>query len=291
MLEETVMNTTPANSVFDDAYQRQVADWWNNRRNDAVNLALGDIDKFYHHHCGVGAIDEAVLAEPPETREQSIIAELHRLETAQANYLLDHLGPLTRADRVLDAGSGRGGLSFMANLRFGCRVDGVSISQYQVDFATEQAAERGVADQVHFWFRNMLHTEFEDQSMQAIWNNESTMYVDLDDLFRELSRLLRPGGRYVCITGCYNDILGPKSSEMAYIDGHYHCDFHSRSDYFRAMAANNLTPIKVIDLSLEMIPYWELRAKSSVATGIESHFLSSLRDRTAQYLLIVADRV
>ncbi|WP_308208195.1 SAM-dependent methyltransferase [Actinomadura madurae] len=47
--------------------------------------------------------------------------------------------------RLLDAGSGRGGTSIMANAAFGCRVDGVSISQTQVDFANAEAERHGVA--------------------------------------------------------------------------------------------------------------------------------------------------
>lgn len=110
------MAATAAGQVFDNDYQRQVADWWNKRRTDAVNLSLGDIDNFYHHHYGIGTVNKAVLDAPPEARDQAIIAELHRLENAQANYLLDHLGPVAATGRLLDAGSGRGGLSFMANL-------------------------------------------------------------------------------------------------------------------------------------------------------------------------------
>ncbi|MGH2717541.1 MAG: SAM-dependent methyltransferase, partial [Actinomycetota bacterium] len=198
---------------------------------------------------------------------------------------------VAREDRLLDAGSGRGGTSIMANARFGCRIDGVSISGYQVEFANEQATRRGRADQVHFHLRNMLDTSFPDAGFRAVWTNETTMYVDLFDLYREFARLLHPGGRYVCITGCYNDLIGPKSPAVQQIDGHYRCNVHARSTYFKALAANRLVPIEVTDLTPETIPYWELRQRSPVATGIEGPFLSSYRDGSFQYLLIVADRL
>jgi geranyl diphosphate 2-C-methyltransferase len=57
------------------------------------------------------------------------------------------------------------------------------------------------------------------------------------------------------------------------------------------MTANNLVPISVVDLTAQTIPYWELRAKSSVATGIEGPFLTAYRERSFHYLLIAADRV
>lgn len=272
-------------------FEKSVADYWNTNQDDPVNLRLGEVDDLYHHHYGVGPYDPAVLDGPAETREKRIIAELHRLESAQADLLLDHLGPIRPTDMILDGGSGRGGTSIMANQRFGCEVDGVSISEYQVGFANEQAARRGVADRVRFHFRNMLETQLPDASRQAIWTNETTMYVDLQKLYGEFSRILKFGGRYVCITGCANDLAGRRSKAVSKINEHYTCDIHPRSDYFKALAANNLVPINVVDLTEATIPYWQLRAESDVATGIEEAFLTAYQEGSFHYLLIAADRI
>lgn len=284
------MTTTTVAKVLRSDYQKSVASYWNNEK-DPVNLLLGDVDGLYHHHYGIGDYDRSVLEGPEDTRDDRIITEMHRLETAQAKILLDHFGDISPADRLLDAGCGRGGTSFMAHQRFGCQMDGVSISEQQVEFANDQARQRGVADKVSFHFRNMLDTGFETGSRRGIWNNESTMYVDLFQLFAEFYRLLEYGGRYVCITGCYNDVTGGRSKAVSRIDEHYICNIHPRSDYFKALAANNLIPINVIDLTSQTIPYWELRAKSSVATGIEDPFLTAYREGSFHYLLIAADRV
>lgn len=285
------MTTIPqSNQVLRTEYQKSVATYWNMEK-APVNLLLGDVDKLYHHHYGVGNVDWTVLEGPEETRNDRTIKELHRLETAQANLLLDHLGPVAPEDYLLDAGCGRGGSSIMANLRFGCSVDGVSISEKQVNFANAEAERRGVANKVKYHFRNMLDTKFDSGIRRAIWNNESTMYVDLMELFAEHSRQLMPGGRYVTITGCYNDVLGGRSRAVSQIDAHYICNIHPRSAYFKAMAANRLVPISVIDLTPATIPYWELREKSSVASGIEGPFLTAYREGSFHYLLIAADRI
>lgn len=276
--------------VLNSPYQRSVADYWN-REKDPVNLKLGDVDGTYHHHYGIGDIDQSVFDGPEETWEKRVISEMHRLESVQASFLLDHLGAPGREDRVLDAGSGRGGTSFMAHERFGCRVDGISISEEQVSFANEQARRRGVAGDVRFHLKNMLDTGFERGGFKAIWNNESTMYVELSQLFSEHSRLLARGGRYVCITGCYNDTYGLPSRAVSQINAHYICSVHPRSTYFREMAAHRLVPTTVVDLTSATIPYWELRAKSPVATGIEDAFLTAYHSGSFQYLLIAADRV
>jgi geranyl diphosphate 2-C-methyltransferase len=281
---------TPAPNVLRNDYQRSIANYWNAEK-DPVNLRLGEIDDLYHHHYGVGDYDESVLEGSPDTRDERIIEEMHRLETAQADLLLDHLGDIGPEDRLLDGGSGRGGTSIMANLRFGCEVDGVSISEQQVAFANDQARRRGIDEKVRFHFRNMLDTGFDAGSCRAIWTNETTMYVDLHDLYAEFARLLEYGGRYVCITGCYNDVTGGRSKAVSRIDEHYICNIHARSEYFKALAANGFVPINVVDLTALTIPYWELRAKSSVATGIEEPFLTAYKEGSFHYLLIAADRI
>jgi geranyl diphosphate 2-C-methyltransferase len=283
------MTRTKSAQVTTTDYQRDVANYWNTHTNDPVNLELGKVDDIYHHHYGLGDPDPAVL-QADDVPDDQIIKELHRLETAQADVLLDNLGTIRSEDRVLDAGSGRGGTSIMAHARFGCQVDGVTISEYQANFANDQAKRRGWSDRVQFHLRNMLDTGFADGQFQAVWTNETTMYVDLFDLYREFRRVLPKGGRYVCITGCYNDVLGEKSPSVRQIDEHYICNVHGRSTYFQALAANDLVPIKVLDLTPQTIPYWELRRQSSVKTGIEEAFLRAYREGSFQYLLIVTDR-
>jgi geranyl diphosphate 2-C-methyltransferase len=273
-------------------YQTRIADYWNAEQNP-VNLELGEIDGLYHHHYGVGEVEWSVLDETaPGRRRERITAELHRLEHAQAELLAAHLGPLAPTDRVFDAGCGRGGGSVTANLRYDCHADGVTISAKQAEFANQQARARGIDGKVRYHHRNMLDTGLPGGAFAASWNNESTMYVELDLLFAEHARLLRRGGRYVVITGCYNDTYGRASREVSLINAHYICDIHPRSAYFRAMARHRLVPVHVEDLTAETIPYWELRKQADhLVTGIEDAFLTAYKNGSFQYLLIAADRV
>jgi geranyl diphosphate 2-C-methyltransferase len=274
------------------SYQNRVADYWNAEQNP-VNLQLGMIDDLYHHHYGVGDVQWSVLDESdPERRREKTTAELHRLEVAQAELLAGRLGPLAPTDRVFDAGCGRGGGSITANLRYDCHADGVTISAKQAQFANEQARARGVDGKVRYHHRNMLDTGLPTGAYAASWNNESTMYVELDLLFAEHSRLLRHGGRYVVITGCYNDTYGRASREVSLINAHYICDIHPRSAYFKAMAKNRLVPVHVEDLTAATVPYWELRKEADhLVTGIEDAFLTAYENGSFQYLMIVADRI
>ncbi|MEV4744159.1 SAM-dependent methyltransferase, partial [Streptomyces sp. NPDC049555] len=58
------MTTVPVPSpVLRTAYQKSVAEYWNNEQ-DPVNLRLGDVDGLYHHHYGLGEYDPSVLEGP-----------------------------------------------------------------------------------------------------------------------------------------------------------------------------------------------------------------------------------
>ncbi|MFF5638776.1 geranyl diphosphate 2-C-methyltransferase [Streptomyces sp. NPDC012825] len=272
-------------------YQGDIARYWNAEARP-VNLRLGDVDGLYHHHYGIGDVDHAALGDPQDSAyEKKLVAELHRLESAQTEVLLDHLGDIGREDVLVDAGCGRGGSSVMAHQRFGCKVEGVTLSSTQAEFGNRRAKELGIDDHVRARVCNMLDTPFEKGSVAASWNNESSMYVDLDDLFAEHSRFLKVGGRYVTITGCWNPKYGQPSKWVSQINAHFECNIHSRREYLRAMADNRLVPQAVVDLTPATLPYWELRATSSLVTGIEEAFIESYKDGSFQYVLIAADRV
>ncbi|KLL10666.1 SAM-dependent methlyltransferase [Protofrankia coriariae] len=264
--------------------------YWESKKSDDINLRLGGGDDLYHHHYGIGDYDHAILDAPPERREELILRELHTMENRETEIILDALGGLPSHSRVMDAGSGRGGTSFMIAERFGCRVDGVNYCGHHIDFAERIARRRGWADRVRFHFANMAHTPFPDQSFDAIVSNETTMCVDIDEVFGEFARLLRPGGRYVAVTWCRNDAVDPRSPASRKIDAHYRCAMHPRSAYFTALAAHGLVPFHVARHTEAAIPYWELREQSSLRTGVEAPFLEGYRERSIDYLVIAAER-
>ncbi|MGW0664988.1 geranyl diphosphate 2-C-methyltransferase [Streptodolium elevatio] len=272
-------------------YQGDIARYWNNEARP-VNLRLGDVDGLYHHHYGIGDVDHAALGDSGDVAyEDRVIAELHRLESAQTDVLLDHLGAIGRDDTLVDAGCGRGGSMVMAHQRFGCKVEGVTLSAKQADFANQRARDLGIGSYVRARVCNMLNTPFETGQAAASWNNESSMYVDLHDLMAEHSRVLAVGGRYVTITGCWNPRYGQPSKWVSQINAHFECNIHSRREYLRAMIDNRLVPQAVVDLTPQTLPYWKLRATTSLVTGIEDAFVNSYEDGSFQYVLIAADRI
>ncbi|MFJ6841777.1 SAM-dependent methyltransferase [Streptomyces griseoluteus] len=258
-------------------YQEKVA--------DALNVDLGYSDGYWHHHFAVGDFDRSILGLPAPRRESEIQQELHRMETRQVAILSELLAPLGPADRVLDAGSGRGGSAFLIHETFGCRIDGVNFVAHQNQFARDQAEKRGCAAMVEFHDRSMTDTGLPTASFDAVYTNETTMFVYLDEAFAEFARLLKEGGRYVLTTWCVNDADG-EVPEAEVIDAHYACHTHRRSEYLRSLLKAGLIPYQVDDLTKPATPYWELREQSALATGIEAAYLSGYRGDSVNYMRI-----
>lgn len=281
---------TTTHPILRNDFERYVNTYWDTKRDDVLNLRTGSDDGLYHHHFGIGDYDPAVLDTSEDIREEAILAEMHRLENEQVRVILDALGPLGPGDRVMDAGCGRGGTSFLIAQHFGCRVEGVNFSPYQVDFARRLAARRGWSDRVGFSCQNMVTTGFPDACFQRVVSNETTMYVDLDEAFAEFARVLVPGGGYVLTTWSGNDSIVPYAPQIPVIDEHYACHVHRRSTYLQTLLAHDLVPVKVWDFTTEAIPYWELRMHSKHRSGIEEAYLDGHRTAAVNYLVVVAEK-
>ncbi|MFD5554720.1 SAM-dependent methyltransferase [Streptomyces sp. NPDC127068] len=277
--------------VVRNDYEELLHQHWQEKQDDPINLLLGKTDSLYHHHFGIGEFDRRILRTPPEEREQRVLEEMHRMENDQVSIILTGLGAVSATARLLDAGSGRGGTAFAIHDAFGCDVDGVNFCTHHVAFARELAQQRGASGAVRFHYANMVATPFPDAAFQYVVSNETTMYVDLFEAFAEFARVLEPGGRYVLTTWCANDAVPLSASGIAGINEHYVCRIHHRSTYFRALAASGLAPSRVIDLTQDAIPYWELRTHCHLRTGVEPLFLQAHRDKTLNYLTITAERV
>ncbi|MGW2542343.1 SAM-dependent methyltransferase [Kitasatospora sp. NPDC001574] len=270
-------------------FEQAAFEYYDNKRADALNLDLGHEDGFYHHHFAITDFDRTVLEEArPGLREKRVRSELHRLETEQVTAFSTALGDISPAHRILDAGSGRGGTSLLLHQRFGCEIDAVNFSTYQNGFAREAATALGVADRVRFHDANMVRTGFADATFDAVITNETTMYVDLDEAFTEFARVLKPLGRYVLTTWCINDAYDAAPPEAAQIDAHYRSKTHTRDEYLTALREHGLFPYQVDNLTEPATPYWDLRAHSQLATGIEKPYLTGYRTNRINYMRIAA---
>jgi ubiquinone/menaquinone biosynthesis C-methylase UbiE len=101
-------------------------------------------------------------------------------------------------DSVVDLGCGTGGPDRRIATATGARVDGVTISMWQVREAQRVTAKAGLADRVRFHHGDVVELSFPDASFDGAVAIESLVHVeDKPAALREAARVLRPGGRLV----------------------------------------------------------------------------------------------
>lgn len=101
------------------------------------------------------------------------------------------------AMRVLDIGSGLGGPSRYLAATYGCRVDGIDLSQSFVDAANFLAERSALAGKVKYQRGDALFLPFEANTFDVAWTQHVAMNIgDREKHYREAFRVLRSGGRF-----------------------------------------------------------------------------------------------
>jgi SAM-dependent methyltransferase len=99
-------------------------------------------------------------------------------------------------ERVLDVGSGLGGPSRYLAWRYGCRVSGVDLTAEFVRIAEMLTRLTGLIDKVDYRQGDALDLPFDDISFDVVWSQNAAMNIaDRDRLYREMRRVLKPGGK------------------------------------------------------------------------------------------------
>jgi sarcosine/dimethylglycine N-methyltransferase len=98
---------------------------------------------------------------------------------------------------VLDVGSGVGGPARFLAGNYGCRVTGIDLSEPFVEAARYLTERTGQTRQVSFKTANALDLPFGDGRFDAVFLQHVAMNIaDRARLYREIRRVLRPGGRF-----------------------------------------------------------------------------------------------
>lgn len=110
------------------------------------------------------------------------------------HYLALQMG-LKAGMKVLDVGCGVGGPAREIVKFTGANVVGLNNNDYQIQRATRYAEREGLSDKLSFTKGDFMQMSFPDNSFDAVYAIEATVHApDLEGVYREIFRVLKPGG-------------------------------------------------------------------------------------------------
>lgn len=165
----------------------------------------------HYTHGDLAAAIRAALAKAGKDLERLTVEDLAPVDEfhvrgREATLELGRALGLAPGLRVLDVGSGIGGASRHLASTFGCRVSGVDLTEEYCRVATTLADWVGLADRVDYRQGDALAMPFEDDIFDTAVTQHVAMNIeDKAALYREVARVLRPGGAF----GIYDFLKGP----------------------------------------------------------------------------------
>jgi sarcosine/dimethylglycine N-methyltransferase len=123
------------------------------------------------------------------------VDEFHGGQRPATIRLAELLG-FTGSERVLDIGSGLGGPSRFLAWRYGVRVSGVDLTAEFVEVAQMLTRRTGLVGKVDYRQGDALALPFDDSIFDVAWSQNAAMNIaERDRLYREMRRVLKPGGK------------------------------------------------------------------------------------------------
>ncbi len=101
---------------------------------------------------------------------------------------------------ILDAGCGQGVVACYLAQHYDVDIVGITVTPREVVSATKMAKKHNLSDKVRFEFADYSETGFANGVFDRIYTTETLSHaVDLEKVLREFMRLLKPGGKLVCV--------------------------------------------------------------------------------------------
>jgi SAM-dependent methyltransferase len=129
------------------------------------------------------------------TEDLAPVDQLH-IRGRGATLELAHRAGITAGMRALDVGGGLGGPARTLASEFGCTVEVLDFTEEFCRAGEMLTARTGLSNQVSFRHGNALEMPYPDARFDVVWTQHSSMNIaDKERLYKEIHRVLRPGGR------------------------------------------------------------------------------------------------
>ncbi len=123
------------------------------------------------------------------------IKNLHEAIIAENKTIAEILN-INKNDKILDAGCGVGGTSIWIAENYGSNVIGITLSEKQAKFATEEANKRKINNLVEFFVRDFCDTGFQNDYFDKVVAVESVCHAEKKEYFiKEAYRILKLKGK------------------------------------------------------------------------------------------------
>ncbi len=168
----------------------KLAHWLNrndksgSRRNISAHYDLGNeffelfLDETMAYSCGIFTHPESTLLEASTAKFDAACSKLN----------------LRPGQRLLEIGTGWGGLAIHAARHYGCHVTTTTISREQYELSRERVARAGLSDRVTLLLEDYRDLTGEYDALVSIEMIEAVGHQYLDTYFRRCSDLLKPSG-------------------------------------------------------------------------------------------------
>lgn len=183
-----------------------------------------------------------------------------------ARELLQRLD-LTAGSRVLDAGCGPGGSTFLMAREFGWRVDAIDLSRNMIAMAQQRCTRYGLDDLVTFEHGDCLELDRRNR-FDAIYSRDVFLHIhDKARLFRRLLDALRPGGRllftdYCCGEKPWREDFTEYVKERVY-------SLHTLPEYTALLESAGFIDVEAHDLTTRFIEILETELSTIRAANLD----------------------
>lgn len=221
-----------------------------------------------------------------ETHDQSIKRHEH--------YLALKLG-LNPNSKVLDVGCGIGGPMREIALFSGAAVVGINNNEYQIKRAEalNRAVGHGLSERCSFVKADFMQMPFPDNTFDAVYEIDATCHApDAVACYKEILRVLKPGGRFAGYEWCSTSNFNPEDKEQCRILAEVELgnglpEIRSTKQVDGALATAGFVLEEAEDLALSAdIPWWRPLAPGLLSvSGFRTSTVGRLCTRALVYTL------